>query len=62
MKQKEVNKYDQTVGLWRISLVVVVAVVFMTPEVPAHPGQGKKILAEKVRQLMDWTKKIRVIM
>uniref|UniRef100_A0A673TCK1 Uncharacterized protein n=1 Tax=Suricata suricatta TaxID=37032 RepID=A0A673TCK1_SURSU len=29
--------------------------------VPAHPGQRKKILAEKARQLMDWTKKNGVI-
>eukprot|EP00069_Balaena_mysticetus_P017588 bmy_10786T0 len=40
---------------------MVVVLVFMTPEAPAHTGQRKKILAEKVRQLMDWTQKIRVI-
>ncbi|KAM9106672.1 dolichyl-diphosphooligosaccharide--protein glycosyltransferase subunit MAGT1-like [Megaptera novaeangliae] len=47
--------------LWRVSLTTVVVLVFMTPEAPAHPGQRKKILAEKVRQLMDWTQKNRVI-
>lgn len=40
---------------------MVVVLVFMTPEAPAHPGQRKKTLAEKVGQLMDWTQKNRVI-
>ena len=43
--------------LWHVSLTMMVALVFMTHEVPAHPGQRKKVLAEKVRQLMEWTKK-----
>lgn len=40
---------------------MVVGLVFVPHDVSAHPGQGKKILAEKVRQLMDWTKKNRVV-
>uniref|UniRef100_A0A8D1FI87 Magnesium transporter protein 1 n=2 Tax=Sus scrofa TaxID=9823 RepID=A0A8D1FI87_PIG len=47
--------------LWRVSLMVVVALVVITPKTPAHRGQEKKILAEKVRQLTYWTKKNRVI-
>lgn len=47
--------------LWRVSLTVVVALMFTTLAVPAHPDRRKKILAEKTRQLMTWTKKNRVI-
>ncbi|XP_064136009.1 magnesium transporter protein 1-like [Loxodonta africana] len=42
--------------LWHIPLTVVVA-----HGAPSDPAQGKKVLAEKVSQLMDWTKKNRVI-
>ncbi|KAM7245777.1 hypothetical protein CapIbe_002075 [Capra ibex] len=46
--------------LWHASLTVV-ALMFMTPEASAHPDQGQKALEEKVRQLMDWTKRDRVM-
>lgn len=36
---------------------VVVAVVFVAHEVSACPVQRRKMSAEKVRQLMEWTKK-----
>ncbi|DAA31113.1 magnesium transporter protein 1-like [Bos javanicus] len=46
--------------LRHVSLTVV-ALMFMTPEASAHPDQGQKVLEEKVRQLMDWTKRDRVM-
>ena len=46
--------------LWRVSLTVV-ALMLMTPEASAHPDQGKKVLEEKVRELMDWTERERVM-
>uniref|UniRef100_A0A2K5UC21 Magnesium transporter protein 1 n=1 Tax=Macaca fascicularis TaxID=9541 RepID=A0A2K5UC21_MACFA len=46
---------------WCLLLTIVVALVFVAPGTPTHPARWKKVLAKKVSQLMDWTKKDRVI-
>ncbi|XP_042637816.1 magnesium transporter protein 1-like [Orycteropus afer afer] len=42
---------------WRIPLTMMVALLLVAHGVPSDPAQGNKVLVEKVRQLMDWTKK-----
>ncbi|KAM9688673.1 dolichyl-diphosphooligosaccharide--protein glycosyltransferase subunit MAGT1-like [Trichechus inunguis] len=48
-------------SLWHIPLTIVVALLLVAHGIPSDPARGKTVLAEKVSQLMDWTKKNRVI-